>query len=202
MFQYMQSLGAASSFAPPPLLFPATESPRFSTTVSMKILVVYDVYSSDFTHAISSLCRINRRHQTTVMVRPTLRLTSPAGHLVDVLLNLVVIWNFCLWNLWYLCLWVLVILMFVKLVDVGNTWYELSDVCEKLMSFVLFVRYVVLVIHVMYMWCQWYISFVCLDGITKTNKKVGLWSLCRVLHSTKSAFAECSDHSTQQRRHT
>jgi hypothetical protein len=44
-----------------------------------------------------------------------------------------------------------VILMFVKLVDVGNTWSELSDVCEKLMSFVLFVRYVVLVIHVMYM---------------------------------------------------
>jgi hypothetical protein len=39
--------------------------------------------------------------------------------------------------------------MFVKLVDVGDTWSELSDVCKQLMSFVLFVRYVVLVIHVM-----------------------------------------------------
>jgi hypothetical protein len=70
--------------------------------------------------------------------------------------------------------------MFMKLVYVGNTWSELSDVCEKLVSFVLFVRYVVLVIHVMIMLCQWYISFVCLVGIAKTNKKVGLWSLCRV----------------------
>jgi hypothetical protein len=44
-----------------------------------------------------------------------------------------------------------VILMFVKLVDVHNTWSELSDVYEKLVSFVLFVKYVVLVIHVMIM---------------------------------------------------
>jgi hypothetical protein len=31
MFQYMQSLGVASGFAPPPLLFPTTEPPLFST---------------------------------------------------------------------------------------------------------------------------------------------------------------------------
>jgi hypothetical protein len=39
--------------------------------------------------------------------------------------------------------------MFVKLVDVGEIWYELSDVCEKLLSFVLFVGYVMLMKHVM-----------------------------------------------------
>jgi hypothetical protein len=33
--------------------------------------------------------------------------------------------------------------MFVELVDVGNTWYEFSDVCEKLVRFVVFVIYVV-----------------------------------------------------------
>jgi hypothetical protein len=37
----------------------------------------------------------------------------------------------------------LVIFMFVKLVDVGNTWSEFSDVCEKLVRFVVFVIYVV-----------------------------------------------------------
>jgi hypothetical protein len=36
----------------------------------------------------------------------------------------------------------------VKLVDIGNTWSKLSDLCQKLVSFVLFARYVVLVIHV------------------------------------------------------
>jgi hypothetical protein len=46
-----------------------------------------------------------------------------------------------------------VILMFVKLVDVGNTRSKLSDVCDKLVSFVLFARYVVLVIHVMILLC-------------------------------------------------
>jgi hypothetical protein len=40
--------------------------------------------------------------------------------------------------------------MFVKLVDVSNTWSKHSDVCEKLVNFVLFVRYTVFVIHVMY----------------------------------------------------
>jgi hypothetical protein len=33
------------------------------------------------------------------------------------------------------------ILTFVKLVDVSNTWSKLNDVCEKLVSFVLFVGY-------------------------------------------------------------
>jgi hypothetical protein len=46
------------------------------------------------------------------------------------------------------------------------------------------------------------VSFVCLDGIEKTNKKVVYWSLCRVLHSTKRCFAECQGHSTRQRTNT
>jgi hypothetical protein len=43
----------------------------------------------------------------------------------------------------------LVILMFVKLVDVGNTWSKLNDVCEILVIFVVFVRYVVSMMYVM-----------------------------------------------------
>jgi hypothetical protein len=73
MFYYMQSLGATSGFAPPHLLFPIAEPPEFSTPVSMKMLVVYDIYSTGGTHAIFSPCRINWRHQTTLMVRLTLR---------------------------------------------------------------------------------------------------------------------------------
>jgi hypothetical protein len=72
MFQYMQSLGAASGF-------PA----QFHTLVSIKILVPHDIYSSGLTHAISSLCRDNRRHRTTLTLHPALRRTSLAAHLVD-----------------------------------------------------------------------------------------------------------------------
>jgi hypothetical protein len=91
MFWYIQSLGAASGFAPPPLLFTTVEPSQFPTPMGMKVLVMYDIYLSGLIHVISSLCRINQRHQTTLVVRPTLHRTSPAGHLVDVLLNLVVI---------------------------------------------------------------------------------------------------------------
>jgi hypothetical protein len=56
----------------------------------MKLLVVCYIYSSCLTHAISSLCRINQRHQTTLIIRPTLCRTSPTDHL-PYLLNLVLI---------------------------------------------------------------------------------------------------------------
>jgi hypothetical protein len=59
MFQYMQSLGAASGFAPTPLLFPTSDPAQFHTPVSIKILVLHDIYSSGLIHAISSLCRDN-----------------------------------------------------------------------------------------------------------------------------------------------
>jgi hypothetical protein len=39
MFQYMQSLGAAQGFAPPPPLFPAVDPAQFHTPVSIKIVV-------------------------------------------------------------------------------------------------------------------------------------------------------------------
>jgi hypothetical protein len=39
MFQYMQSLGAAQGFAPPPPLFPAVDLALFHTPVSIKIVV-------------------------------------------------------------------------------------------------------------------------------------------------------------------
>jgi hypothetical protein len=37
MFQYMQSLGTASGFAPPPPLFPLADPTQFSTPMSIKI---------------------------------------------------------------------------------------------------------------------------------------------------------------------
>ena len=44
IFQYMQSLGVASGFAPPPTLFPPTDPAEFSTPISINILVMYDIY--------------------------------------------------------------------------------------------------------------------------------------------------------------
>jgi hypothetical protein len=60
------------------------------TPVSFKILVLHDIYSSGITYAISSLCRDNLQHLTTLMDRPAHHRTSLATHLADVLLNLVV----------------------------------------------------------------------------------------------------------------
>ena len=85
MFAYMQSLGAAQGHAPPPPLFPAADPTEFTTPVSIKILVLHDIYSYVLTHTISSLCRVNRRRRTTLMLRPALRRTSPDAHLVDYL---------------------------------------------------------------------------------------------------------------------
>ena len=44
MFQYMQCLGAAQGFAPPPPLFPTVDPDLFHITVSIKILVPHDIY--------------------------------------------------------------------------------------------------------------------------------------------------------------
>jgi hypothetical protein len=46
MFQYMQSLGAAQGFVPPPPLFPAVDPAQFHNPVSIKILVLHDIYLS------------------------------------------------------------------------------------------------------------------------------------------------------------
>jgi hypothetical protein len=86
-FQYMQSLGATQGFAPPPSLFPTVDPPQFHTPMSIKILVLYDIYLSGITHAISFLCRDNLgRHLTTLMDRPAHHCTSPTTHLADHLL--------------------------------------------------------------------------------------------------------------------
>jgi hypothetical protein len=57
MFQYMQRLGAAQSFAPQTPLFPTVDPAQLHTPVSIKILVLHDIYLSGITYAISSLCR-------------------------------------------------------------------------------------------------------------------------------------------------
>jgi hypothetical protein len=59
MFHYMQSLGAAQGFAPPPLWFPTVDPNQFHTPMSIKILVLHDIYLSAIIHALSSLCRDN-----------------------------------------------------------------------------------------------------------------------------------------------
>jgi hypothetical protein len=51
MFQYMQSLGVTYGFAPPPLLFPPDDPAQFHTPISIKNLVMHDIYSSGLTHA-------------------------------------------------------------------------------------------------------------------------------------------------------
>jgi hypothetical protein len=86
MFQYMQSLGAAHGFAPPPPLFPTVDPAQFHTPMSIKILVLHDIYSSGITHAIYSLCRDNLgRHPTTLMDCPAHRCTSPATTLLMII---------------------------------------------------------------------------------------------------------------------
>jgi hypothetical protein len=87
----MKSLGAAQGFAPPHPLFPPADPAQFHTPVTIKILVLHDIYSSGITHAISSLCRDNLRHTTTLMDRPAHRHTSPAAHLADDLLLMVIL---------------------------------------------------------------------------------------------------------------
>jgi hypothetical protein len=83
MSQYMQSLGAAHGFAPPPSLFPPVDPAQFHTPVSIKILVLHDIYSSGIRHAISSLCRDNLgRHPTTLMDRQAHHRTSPVPPLM------------------------------------------------------------------------------------------------------------------------
>jgi geranylgeranyl pyrophosphate synthase len=49
-----------------------------------------DIYSFGLTLAISSLCKDNRRHQTTLMDHSALRRTSPTAHYADDLLVMIV----------------------------------------------------------------------------------------------------------------
>jgi hypothetical protein len=64
MFQYIQSLGTTHVFATPPPLFPPTDPAQFHISLSIKILVLHDIYLSGITHVISSLCRDNLWHPT------------------------------------------------------------------------------------------------------------------------------------------
>jgi hypothetical protein len=85
----MQSLRATQGLAPPTPLFPPADPSQFHTPMSIKFLFLHDIYSSSLKNAISSLCRDNQRHQTTLMDRPALRRTSPAAHLIDDLLVMI-----------------------------------------------------------------------------------------------------------------
>ena len=98
--------------------------------------------------------------------RRALHQTSPTVHLVDDLLVMIETYVCECW--WYLCLLNLLMLVILNVVR-----YLVILMFMKLFDVVIFVRYMVLMIHVLilwYMWCQWYISFI-LDGIIKTNKK-------------------------------
>jgi hypothetical protein len=79
MFQYMQSLAPHRVLLHHLPLFPIVDPAQFHTLVSIKILVLHDIYLSSITYAISSLCRDNLgRHPTTLMDRPAHHRTSPA----------------------------------------------------------------------------------------------------------------------------
>jgi hypothetical protein len=165
MFQYLQSLGGAWGFAPPPPLFPRVDPAEFSTPVSIKNLVVYDIYSFDLTHATFSLCKINRRNRTTLTLGPTLHRTSPAGHLADVLLNLVVrhvydiYWMFAGSFLWVL---VSVVNYFVILVTLWSLWRNMWSLWA--MSCVM-IMWTLCCVYVMIMWYMF-----CLFGWNRKNK--------------------------------
>jgi hypothetical protein len=107
----MQSLGGAQGLAPPPLLFPPAKPAQFHTPVSIKVLVLHDIYSSDLTHAISSLCRNNRRYRRTLTLRLALHRTSLANNLVDDLIAVKIVCE--TWSELVRFV-VFVILMFVK----------------------------------------------------------------------------------------
>jgi hypothetical protein len=80
----------STGFAPPPPLFPPGDHALFSTPMSIKILVMYDIYSSCLTNALSSLRKDNQRHQTTLMGRRAHHRTNPTAHLDDDLLVVIV----------------------------------------------------------------------------------------------------------------
>jgi hypothetical protein len=101
-------LPMAQGFAPPPLLFPTVDPTEFHTPVSIKILVLHDIYLSG-THAISSLCSDNLgQHPTTLMDHPTHHRTSPGAHLFRLVVILMLV-NLCE------LIFELVIFMLVKL---------------------------------------------------------------------------------------
>jgi hypothetical protein len=62
ILQYMQSPSVAMGLSLPAALF-APPPPQLSTHVSMRFLVMYDIYLSCLTHVFCSLCRVNQRHQ-------------------------------------------------------------------------------------------------------------------------------------------
>jgi hypothetical protein len=112
MFQYMQSLDATHGFAPPPSLFPPVDPAQFHTPVSIKILVLHDIYSYIITHAISSLCRAiwGSIQQPSWIAQHIAALVQPPTSLryfVHMILSLLVLLIHCeiTWS---------------KLVDVGN----------------------------------------------------------------------------------
>jgi hypothetical protein len=149
-------------FAPPPQLFPPADHALFSTPMSIKILVMYDIYSSCLTNAITFLRRDNRRHQTTLMGRRAYhrsnrppRWWSLSGDCETCIFKLVIL----MWETWSkqnLRLWVLAIFMFVKLglnldMFVKNLWdlwsceiCSLYDVCDDSVNSVM---------HMCYMFC-------------------------------------------------
>jgi hypothetical protein len=93
------------------------------------------------------------RHPTTLMDRTTHRRTSPAAHLADDLLLMVIVrlvWETC------------PELMFVKNLClrvgntyIGETWYEHKHVCEKLVRFVGFLW------NMWSLLCMWWLCDIC-----------------------------------------
>jgi hypothetical protein len=124
---------------------------------------VWYIYLSGLTHAISSPCRTNRRHQTTLMLRPALRQTNPTTHLADDLLLVVIVW--LVWDTWSKLMFVKNLCLWVGNTYIDETWSELRHVYEKLVRFIVFMRYVVSMMYVRIMWYMF-----CLFG-WKNKKK-------------------------------
>ena len=147
--------------------------------MSIKILVLHDIYSSGITHAISSLCSDNlgaASNNPHGSPNPSPHQSSRPPRWDIIFLSVV---N----NLWDNPIWTC--LMLVMLCEILETYVlecwilmfvfeHVGNALWELVWFMIFVRYV------MYMWYLWWlcdicddyvISFVCLDRIAKTNKK-------------------------------
>jgi hypothetical protein len=151
-------IGSCSTTSTVPSSWPylVTYSCEYQKFSPEMIYIIHQV-----SHMQSLLCAksIDNIKQPSWFAQPFAKLVQPPTSLMRLV-----------WETWSelglnLCLW-------VDNTYIGQTWFELGHVYEKLVRFVVFMRYVVSTMYVMILWTLWWlcdICFVCLDEIIKTD---------------------------------